>query len=487
MDRATLRRQLRDDLRREFRGELLIDPVARTLYSTDASLFQVDPLAVAVPLDEDDLRLLVRYAHERSLPIVPRGAGTGIAGEALGPGLVLDLSIHFRSIRETGDDWVRVQPGVVLNRLNAELAKSGRRFAPDPSSGASCTVGGMIATNASGDRAAIHGYTRDHLRNLRVVWDDGTVDEVTAEGTSAVPRTADIRNGVTALFEANADIIGASRPRTPFNRCGYRLYDVAGPAGVDLVRLLAGSEGTLALIAEATLKTIPLPGGRAAMVAGFTTFEAALYAGLSAREHKPAACEVLDHRLVSMARSQSLDAAARIPLEVEAVLLIEFEGETPAVARESARALVERMADAITIITAFDDREIENLWAIRAAALPSLYALGKGPRPLAFVEDIGIPPDDLPQFVAQAKGLLKQFETSASFLVHVATGQVHLRPILDPDDPTDAAKLWPLADQLHSLAIELGGTVSAQNGTGLARTPWVERQYPTMMPVLVNV
>jgi FAD/FMN-containing dehydrogenase len=228
LDPGTLRKRLRDDLRREFRGDLRVDPVSCALYATDASLFQIEPLAVAMPRDEDDLRTLIRYAHERSIPVIARGAGTGLAGEALGPGVVVDLSVYFRSIVKVEADWVRVQAGVVLDVLNRELAQLGRRFAPDPVSGASCTIGGMIATDASGGRAGIHGYTRDHVRGLRVVWDDGTADSLTRGGSETEPgaRAAELRAGLRSLLSAHAPAIAATRPRTAFNRCGYRLYDV---------------------------------------------------------------------------------------------------------------------------------------------------------------------------------------------------------------------------------------------------------------------
>jgi FAD/FMN-containing dehydrogenase/Fe-S oxidoreductase len=484
LDPATLRQRLRDDLRREFRGELRVDTVSRALYATDASLFQVEPLAVAIPRDEDDLRVLVRYAHERSIPLIPRGAGTGLAGESLGAGIVIDLSVHFRLILKSGSDWVRVQAGTVLDRLNAELAKSGRRFAPDPASGASCTIGGMIATDASGGRAAVHGYTRDHVRALRVVWDDGSAGCLSAGGSAIEPgtRAADLYAGVRALLETHAEAIAATRPRTPFNRSGYRLYDVGTANRVDLVRLLVGSEGTLALTTEATLRTIPLSGGRAGVLFGFDSFEAALDAGLAARELRPATCEVLDRRLLTLARSEPIRSATALPPETEALLLVDFERDTPGLASEAVAALLGRITQACVAVSALGADEVEGLLTYRAAALPALYAVANGPRPIAIVEDMGVEPDQIPDFVAAAKAIVKSQHFGASFLIHVATGQVHLRPILDPADPADVIRLWPLADELHGLAIDMGGTISAQHGTGLARTPWVERQYGPLLP-----
>ena len=167
------RERIHDDLRGLVRGELLFDDLSRALYSTDASIFQVTPLGVAVPRDEEDVRAIVTYAAEHQLALVPRGAGTGLAGESLGSGLILDLSRHFRSILDVGPDTVRVQPGVVDHDLQSRLAREGRRFAPDVTSGVQCTIGGMLATNASGAHALAHGYTRDHVHELRVVLDNG--------------------------------------------------------------------------------------------------------------------------------------------------------------------------------------------------------------------------------------------------------------------------------------------------------------------------
>ena len=168
-------KQITDDLHGQFRGRLHFDRLTRGLYATDASPFQIEPHAVAVPEDTESVSVLVRYCHDHAIPIIARGAGTGLAGESLGPGVVLDLSVHFRSIFTVGSDTVTVQSGVVLNQLNAELAKTGRRFAPNPASSATCTIGGMIATNASGGNAFHHGYTRDYVARLEVVWDNGEV------------------------------------------------------------------------------------------------------------------------------------------------------------------------------------------------------------------------------------------------------------------------------------------------------------------------
>jgi FAD/FMN-containing dehydrogenase/Fe-S oxidoreductase len=484
--------QLTDDLKGVFKGDLLVDDVSRALYSTDASIFQIKPLGVAVPRDEDDVRTLVRYAAEHQVPLIARGAGSGVAGEALGAGLVVDLSRYFRAIAQIGSDTVRVQPGVVYRELNAALAKVGRRFAPDPASGAQCTIGGMLANNASGSRTLKHGYARDHVAALRVVFDNGDAAWVAHERRRALPdqpvgRPGEIVAAVVKLLERNADLIQACRPRTPFNRCGYLLHDLLSAHDLDLARLLVGSEGTLCLFTEAILRTVPLAAGRAVVLMGFASLEAALRATQQALPTGPAACEVVDRRLLTLARSNDPFIASLIAPAVEVALLVEYESDTPAEAARLAAALRDQQqrADrlALVAVSAHEPEAMERLWRLRELALPSLYGLRGGPQPIACVEDVGVPPEDLAIYLHRVQEVLKRYETTASFLVHAGTGQVHTRPFLDLQRPEDVDKLWALTGEIHQIAIELGGTVSTQHGTGLARTPWVEKQYGKLYPV----
>jgi FAD/FMN-containing dehydrogenase/Fe-S oxidoreductase len=490
------RERVRDDLKGIVRGELLFDVLSRVLYSTDASIFQVEPLGVVVPRDEDDVRAVVRYAAEHQVPLAARGAGTGVAGESLGPGLVVDLSRHFGAILETGADTVRVQPGVVYRDLVRHLARVGRRFAPDPA-GTECTVGGMLATNASGSRAFRHGYTRDHVAVLRVVFDSGDAAAVgrqprVAAAERPLGRLEDIVSSVVTLLEQNADLIHAHRPRTRFDRCGYLLHDVLDAEALDLARLLVGTEGTLALFTEATLRTIPLPGGRALVLLGFDSLDAALRAAQAALPTGPAACDLLDHRLLRLVRSTETSAAtapvvrALVPAAAEAVLVVEYEADTPAQARRAAAELAEglqRNRQALVAHVAADEEDLDRLWQVRQAALPGLYGLRGRAQPLALVEDVGVPPEALPTYLHRVQEVLQRQEITASFLIHALTGQVHMRPFLEYGRPGDVGRLWNLADDVYGIALELGGTISAQHGTGLARTPWVPRQAGPLLRV----
>ena len=475
-------KQIADDLRGEFRGRLHFDRFTLGLYATDASAFQINPLAVAVPEDAKSVAALVRYCHSHNIPVIPRGAGTGLSGESLGPAVVLDLSVHFRRLLHIDTDTVTVQPGVILHQLNAELAKIGRRFAPNPASATTCTIGGMIATNASGNNAFHHGYTRDYVAGLGVVWDSGDVDCIGHGGELAgeePDRTRNIRESVVELLNKNAERIAITRTRTPFDRCGYQLHGVLTPDGVDLAKLLVGSEGTLAIITEATLRTSPVAGGTCLTLLGFPTLDAAVRAGLSLRQHGPVACDLLDRRLLSVTRTVGLPT-------VGAALVVVFEDVTEREATERAWGAVEALRrEHILRVLAEPTCQLESvahIRGIREAAVSGLYSVS-GPRPVPFIEDVGVPADSLPEFLTRVQDILKRFEISGTFLIHALTGQVHTRPLLDLNDPADRAKLWPLAEAVHGLTLSLGGTVSTQHGTGIARTPWVDRQYGALMPV----
>jgi len=488
--------QIRDDLRKRFRGGLHFDDLTRGLYSTDASPFQIVPLGVATPADADDLAVLVRYAYETGVPLVPRGAGTGLAGESLGPGLVVDLSARLRAVRELGPDWARADAGVTLTELNAALAAHGRRFAPDPASRASCTVGGMVATNASGGTAFRHGYTRDHVRGLDIVWDDGSFDRVSSIGyrVSSDPdtrsdRATELVGAVGELLTANRALVELTRPHTAYNRCGYVLHDVLTPAGPDLARLLVGSEGTLAFVAAATLGTVPLPGGVCRFVLGFGSLDDALRAALDLRRCDGAAgCDLLDQRLLSLSRPAGSDAGiGPVPPAVAAALVVTIEaGSEREAAGLGAGAVAALRADhrlGILAEPTCDPDGLRRVAAFRDAAVSGLYALGPGRRPEAFVEDVGVPAEEVSGFVSRARAVLLAHDLTGSFLVHALTGQVHCRPLVDLADPADREKLWPVAEEIHRLALAAGGTVSTQHGTGLARTPWVEKQYGPLVPV----
>ncbi len=301
------RARIHDDLCGLITGDLHFDPVGRAPYAHDASLYEIDPLGVVVPRSVADLIATIRYAAERSLCVHARGAGTGLAGESLGPGLIVDFSRYFRRILAIRPESVVVQPGVVLDELNAQLAPLGRRLGPDPSGSASCTIGGMIAGDAAGARSLKYGTTADAVETLDVVFANG---ETATLGREPWPSSEldpeDFKGAVlrrVALhLNWHADLIARMAPKAPRNRAGYALGQVARPDGIDLARLMVGSEGTLALVTSATLRTVPVPTAQTAVLLPFGRLSDAAEAVAACLEEDPAACELFDWRRLNLAR-----------------------------------------------------------------------------------------------------------------------------------------------------------------------------------------
>ncbi|MEN6497197.1 MAG: FAD-binding oxidoreductase, partial [Thermoguttaceae bacterium] len=275
------RERIQDDLRGLIDGEVRCDNVSLQLFATDGSIYEIRPLGVVRPRSTDDVVACVQYAAEKQIAIHARGAGTGLAGESLGPGLVLDFSRFLRRVIHTDATSVRVQAGIVYERLNAHLRNRGRRFTPDPTNGNLTTIGGMLGIDASGSRWLKYGSTRRHVLGLQIVLADGQVLEVGREplGNSPIsplhPRKRELVAQLSQMLTTHADVIQQHRPKSPVNRCGYQLWDVLGEGQLDLARLLVGSEGTLALVTEAVLATEPLPRHRGVALLLFDSLEKA--------------------------------------------------------------------------------------------------------------------------------------------------------------------------------------------------------------------
>lgn len=481
---------LQEDLRGLLRGDVYFDDLTRSLYSTDAGIFRVQPQGVVQPKDEADVQALVQYASEHHISLIARGAGTGLAGESLGRGLIVDISRYFRSILEIGEDFVRVQPGVVYRTLTQELAKRGRRLAPDPSL-QECTLGGMLANNASGSRVARHGYTRDAVMSLRMALSSGEIAHLSQHQLSTkesstlldviVPR-------LITLLRSNAPLIQKHYPKTPFNRCGYLLHDLLKDERVDLARLVVGSEGSLGLITEATLSTIPLPGGQVSVLLSFERLEIGLRVVSHLRDPSIVSCDLLDRRLLALTRP---DAHVPIPSSAEAVLLIEIEADSQGEAERHAEKMTQRLERSghfpLHMQLAKTPLERERFQQFRSSILPSLYRTPGPTQAIPIIEDVAVPVASMWGYVDQLQKILQRYELTASFLIHALTGHVHARPFLDLRQPEQVERLQHLTEEVHRLALSFGGTVSGQHGTGIARTPWVSTQYGPLYRVMREV
>jgi FAD/FMN-containing dehydrogenase/Fe-S oxidoreductase len=476
------RELIQDDLRGLVAGEVLCAPVYLQLFASDGSVYEIRPIAVVRPHSVEDVVACVQYAADKQLPIHARGSGTRVAGAAIGPGLVLDFSRFLRRILHVDEGTVTVQPGVVHERLNAFLRPHGRMFAPDPDGSSVTTIGGMIGVDAAGSRRLKYGSTQRHLLSLQVVLANGRLMRFAQEPILASPAVADgptpLANRVADLLTRHAEQIEKSHRARPLS-CGYRLHGLWDGDRLNLAQLMAGSEGTLGLVTEATLSTVELPRARGAALLLFDGLEKAARTALDLTHYAPSACDLMDRRRLGLLRTDSRFEAL-IPAEAEALLLVEQEGDDPLEVRRKIQQMVDEVRHqnrrAFAARQAFDPAEVELFWQLTSGFQTAVYRL-KGPsRPVPMLEDLAVPPDALPEFLIRLQNLLKRHELMASVFCHVALGHVRMRPFVDLTNPTEMAKMPRLAEDLYRELFDLGGAAGGENGCGLSRTPFLRQQ-----------
>ncbi|CAN5853551.1 FAD-binding and (Fe-S)-binding domain-containing protein [soil metagenome] len=490
------RARIHEDLRGLLDGELWLEPVERAAYAQDASLFEIDPLGVVAPRTLEDLNAVLRYAAGAGIPLHPRGAGTSKAGEVLGPGLVIDFSRHFRRIVEIRPDRVVVQPGVVLDTLNARLAPMGRRLGPDPARPEAVTIGGMIGGNAAGPRSLRLGTIADHVEELEVLFANGELARLGRESWPSTEETSapsDFKEAVTrklaALLRWHSDRIARDWARV--GRAGYHLQRVAMPGGLQLPRLLCGSQGTLALVTEATLRTVPLPASQRVLLLPFARLGDAAAALADCLREGPSRCELLDWRSIRLARDASPDWRGWLSASAEAVLIVEFEGDDPAPVAGRVRALVRRLSQGSAtvgpVVEAAKRSDCERLLGLAKVVEPLMMRL-KGPaRPVPLLEGLVVPPEALPEYLLRLQNIFKRQEVNWTVHALAGHGQLCARPFLDLADPGDREKLAPLATELFEAALELGGTASGEHGRGLISPLVFRRGQGDLMPVFREI
>jgi FAD/FMN-containing dehydrogenase/Fe-S oxidoreductase len=490
------RARIHDDLRGVIEGELLFEPVERAPYAHDASLYEIDPVGVIVPRTEHDVVMALRYAVENALPVHARGAGTSLAGETLGSGLVIDFSRYFRRIVALEHESVVVQAGVVLDVLNAQLAPLGRRLASDPKGSEVRTIGGMIGLDATGPRSLRYGSIGDQIEELRIIYANGEINEVGAERWPAFddePREFKdvVVRKLGALVRRSGETIARKGPRAVRNRAGYALKRAATSEGIHLGRLLAGSEGTLALVTEATLRTVPIPPAQGVAVLPFGRLADAAESAIDCLDASPSVCDVYDWRSIRLVRDAVPALREWIAEEAEAVLIVEFEGQDPDEVASHVQALGRVLVQTGRLVAApaevFRRVDCDRLVGLRRIVEPLLMRMRGRSRPVPLIEDVAVPPETLAEFVQRLQRILKAYEVSWTLDGHAAQGHLHTRPFLDLADPRDVAKLEPMATQVYEAALELGGTVSGEHGCGLLRTQFLRRQYGELVQVFREV
>ena len=487
------RRDLEEELRKAVAGEVRFDRLTRRIYATDASIYSIEPIGVVSPRSADDVVAAVNVAKQFNVPLLARGAGTSLAGQTVGQAVVLDFSRYMNGLVAIDPEArsARVQPGLVQDELNAVAARHGLMFAPDTSTANRATLGGMIGNNSCGARSARYGMTIDHVAVLDVVLSDGSQatlgtvppDELRrrARGDSLEAR---LYRDVATLAERSANAIRTGFPPYWRKSGGYRLERLLPEHGpLDLSKVVTGSEGTLAITTEATVKLVPVPAAVASVAGHFETVDAALAAVDDAIDSNAAAIELVDRTILNLARVSPLHRSVTSVLTGDpgGLLFVEFYGDTPTEAAHNAAVLEERWrrsGHGYAIARASTPAELRRFREVRRAGLGLLSAAGKGnERSIAFVEDTAVDPRRLREYTREFARILDRHNLRAGFYGHASAGCLHIRPFMDLGQPRAVETLRSVAEEVASLVHEFGGMNSSEHGDGLVRAEFSKRLF----------
>ncbi len=482
------------DLRSRVGGEVRFDEYSRQLYATDASAYEVTPIGVVFPRSTEDVSAVMAYCAEREIPVLPRGGGTSLAGQSINEAVVLDFTRHMDALLDTDPDarTACAQPGIVLGDLNRALADHDLKFAPDPAWGDKSALGGAIGNNSTGAHSLKYGKTDAYIDEVEVVLSDGTVttfgevtiDELRERADPEGDREVQIYAEVLRILDEEIEAIQEVFPQLKRNVSGYnldRLVQEAEDGSINLARLLAGSEGTLAIVTEATVSLEPVPETKAVALFSYGSLNAAMEDVAPILEHDPAAVEVLDDVLISLARDteEFRDVVEMLPEGTDSVLLVEFYAEDDEDGREKvARLRDDREGDrALAAMEAHDEADRARFWKLRKSGLPILLSRTTDSKHISFIEDAAVPPENLPEYVADFQQVLADNDTFASFYAHAGPGCLHIRPLVDTKSPAGVNQMESIADAATDLVVEYGGSVSGEHGDGRARTQWNRKLY----------
>ena len=473
-----------NDLKLNLKGKVLNDDLSLGLYATDASVYQIKPIVIVLPKNESDVITAVKIAADHKVSILPRGAGTSLAGQTVGRSMILDFSKYLNQIIEINEKekWVQVQPGMARDDLNSELKKYGLIFAPDPATSSRANIGGMIGNNSSGTKSILYGKTVDHVLEIKSVLSNGDIctfkelipNEI-EEKTELATREGRIYKKFKKIISQNKSEIEAAFPKVMRRVQGYNLDEFIDTENWNLAKLLCGSEGTLAVTLEAKLNLEPLPKHKSVCVVHFEDVLEAIQAVETMLEFQPSAVEILDKTVVDLSRKNLTTQRSCHFIEGNpaAIQIVEFYGQDKEDVLERPRKMVEKLKTlqfgyAYPIFP--EGSNYEDVWIIRKKGLGLMLGIKGDKTPLPFIEDAGIPTKYLPEYIDRVLQVCAKHETEAAMYAHASVGVIHVRPILDLRQAKDIERFKKISEETFDLVKEYGGSWSGEHGDGLVRS-----------------
>jgi FAD/FMN-containing dehydrogenase/Fe-S oxidoreductase len=465
-------------------GEVRFDRVSRLLYSTDASIYQIEPIGVVIPRTHEDVFATMEVARDFGVPVLSRGAGTSLAGQTVCDAVVMDMSKYLNRVIEvnTEERWAIVEPGVVQEQFNFHLRPMGFLFGPDTATANRATIGGMMGNNSAGSHSILYGKTIDHILEMDVVLSSGEGRNFREMPFEHALQMGGLEGHIASIVNANREEIDRRYPRIMRRVSGYNLDEFVRNGKFNLVKLMVGSEGTLASVHKAKVRIEPRPPATALCVVHFTDIVSSIRASDVILPLKPAAIELVDDMIINLARS-SLDLSRQMGFiqgNPAAILIVEFYGESEAELRSKLDALeaaLKKEKAGYAWVRAYDPTEQFNIWKVRKAGLGLLLGMKGERKPIAFVEDCAVEPSRLPEFFVRFRDVIHKYGTTAGYYGHASVGCLHIRPLINTKDARDIRIMKDMTDEIADLVIEFGGGMSGEHGDGLARSYLNEKLF----------
>jgi FAD/FMN-containing dehydrogenase/Fe-S oxidoreductase len=481
---------LLQDLQKRIAGEVRFDALSRMLYSTDASIYQIEPIGVVIPRHADDVVATVEVARQHGVPVLPRGGGTGLAGQTVGKAIIIDMSNSMHQVLElnTEEHWAWVQPGVVQDQFNTYLRPHGFLFGPDTSTSSRATIGGMIGNNSAGARSILYGKTIDHVLEVQVVLSDGSTAHLQPLAKGLFEQKlrgqtleAQIYREVRRIAQDNREAILERYPKILRRVSGYNLDEFIGDDPCNLAKMLVGSEGTLAVVTAAKMRIMPSPKATSVLAVHFDDMIAAVEATNAILPFEPSAVEMIDRQIVEAARA-SKELGGSMPFvqgEPDALLMVEFYADSPEAAADKVQKLeaqLRREKWGYAYSQALTPAEQGNVWKVRKAGLGLLMSRRDDLKPIAFIEDTAVDPAKLPDFLRRFRQIIDAHDTTAGYYGHASVGCLHIRPGINLKEQSEVDKMMAMMEEISDLVIEYGGCMSGEHGDGLARS-WLNEKH----------
>ena len=486
---------LEHELRRVVEGDVRFDAFSRLLYSTDASMYQMEPIGVVIPRHAGDVQAAIEVANRQDVPILPRGGGTSLTGQTVNRAVVLDFSRHMNQVLEVNEEelWARVQPGLVQDELNHHVRPKGLLFGPDTSTSDRATIGGMLGNNSGGSHSIAYGLTVEHVIEITALLSDASTavfGEVTPAEFAQKARLpgleGQIYREVARLRDTYRDEIRARYPRHWRRVCGYNLDELVKERPLNMARLIVGSEGTLVTVVEAKMRLVRRPKKTALDVIHYHDMQEALESSQSILETGAYAVELTDKMILDLARG-NIEQSQRMGFvqgDPGAILIVEYAGETDDEVRAKVEALEarrarERFGYAATV--ALEPAVQQSIWKLRKAGLGLLFGVKGDAKPIAFIEDTAVDPKDLPRFVPRFRDIMAKYGAEGAYYGHCSVGCLHIRPVIDLKTARGLEQVRSMAGEIFDLVLEYGGAISSEHGDGRARSPFLARVFgPTL-------